>query len=247
MFNKFRGDPVQPMEGLMALFHNPAQPVWRADRWGFSGRAERNLRDLSHASLLVFALVAVATGVVAGMSLSSDFGINVSWTLIGVVILFPLLSGLLVKEIWHVRRLESQIRRQKTETGFVGGALSCGDGTPVGLLIVSPDLRVRFANQQYLDTMLQGPEEVLGWKMQDVLSAEGLEEQAKILLGRSDPAASCCFNSVVRTGLGGDRSVHITMTRIAPQQGEDRILVIIEEILPGSSLQLVEPVEGYVC
>ncbi|HXH50203.1 MAG TPA: PAS domain-containing protein [Terriglobia bacterium] len=231
----------------MALFHNAAQPVWQADRWGFSGKAERDLRDLSHASLLVFAMAAVATGVVAGILMSSDFGIVVSWSYIAVVILFPLLSGLLVKEIWHVRKLESQVRRQQTEIGFVGSALSCGDGAPAGLLIVSPDLRVRFANQQYLDTMLQRSEEVLGWKMQDVLSADGLEDQAKILLGRSDPAASCCFNIVVRTSLGGDRSVHITMTRIAPRQGEDRILVIIEELLPGSSLRLGEPVEGYVC
>ena len=231
----------------MALFQNAVQPVWQADRWGFSGKAERNLRDLSHSSLLVFAGVAVAAGVAAGISLSSEFGTDVSWSFIFVVILFPLLCGLLVKEIWHVRRLESRIRRQQHEIGFVGSALSCGDDAPVALLIVSPDLRVRFANQKYLDTMFQGPEEVLGWKMQDVLSAEGLEGQANTLLERFDPAASCCFNALVRTNLVGERPVHITMTRIAPQQGEDRILVIIEELLPGSSTRLGEPVEGYVC
>jgi PAS fold len=247
MVNKFRSVVVQPMEEPMAFFHNAAQPVWQADRWGFSGKAERNLRDLSHASLFVFAMVAVVTGVVAGISLSSQFGTDVSWSLICVVILFPLICGLLVKEIWRVRKLENHIRGQQTEMGLVGNALHCGDDTPAGLLIVSPDLRVRFANQKYLESMLQMPEEVLGWKMQDVLSAEGLEEKANILLGRSGPAASCCHDTVVRTSLSGDRSVHITMTRIAPRQGEDRILVIVEELLPGSSLRPSEPVEGYVC
>jgi PAS fold len=247
MVSKFRSIPVQPTEEAMAMFHNAAQPRWQADRWGFSGKAERNLRDLSRASLLVFAIAAVAAGAVAGISLSSELGIDVSWSFICVVIPFPLLFGLLVKEIWQVRKLENYIRGQQTEIGFVGSALSCGDDTPAGLLIVSPDLRVRFANQKYLDGMLQGPEEVLGWKMQDVLSAEGLEEQANILLRRSDPAASCCFNTVVRTNLAGERSVHITMTRIAPQQGEDRVLVIIEELLPGCFPRLGEPVEGYVC
>jgi PAS fold len=231
----------------MALFHNAAQPLWQADHWGFPGKAERNLRDLSHASLLVFAMAAVATGVVAGISLCSEFGIDAPWSFLAVVIMFPLLCGLRVKEIWQVRKLENYIRGQQTEIGFVGSALSCGDDTPAGLLIVSPDLRVRFANQKYLDSMLQGPEEVLGWKMQDVLSAEGLEEQASNLLRRSDPAASCCFNTLVRASLAGERHVGITMTRIAPRQGEDRVLVIIEELLPRRSFPLGEPVEGYVC
>jgi PAS fold len=247
MVSKFRSVPVQHAEEPMAMFHNAAQPVWQVDRWGFSGKTERNLRDLSHTSLLVFAMAAVAAGVAAGISLSAEFGIDVSWSFITVVILFPMLCGLLVKEIWHVRKLENQIRRQQTEIGLVGSALGCGDDTPAGLVIVSPDLRVRFANQKYLDSMLQGPEEVLGWKLQDVLSADGLEEQVNILMGRRDPAASCCLNTVVRTSLSGDRSVHITMTRIAPRQEEDRILVIIEELLPGCSPRLGEAVEGYVC
>jgi PAS domain-containing protein len=231
----------------MALMQNAAQPVWQADRWELAGRAERNLRDLSHMSLLVFSVTAVAAGVLAGISLSSEFGIDVSWSFIIVAVLFPLLCGLLAKEIWHVKKLEEQIRGQENAIGFVGNAFSCGDNTPAGLLIVSPDLRVRFANQKYLDTMLQEPEEVLGWKIQDVLSAEGLEDQVGALLGRSDPAASCCFNTVVRTSLTGERPVHITMTRIAPRQGEDRVLVIVENLLPGCSPGVGEPVEGYVC
>ena len=231
----------------MALIRNVAQPLWQAERWGFSGKAERNLRDISHIALLVFAVVGVAAGIVAGMSLSSSFGVGVSSSFIVVAILFPLLCGLLVKELWRAKKLEDQIKGQATTLGFVESALSCRDNTPAGLLIVSPELRILFANQKYLESALLEPEEVLGWKIQDVLSVEGLEDRASALLGRSDPAASCCFNTRIRGGLAGERPVHITMARIAPQQGEDRVLVVVEDILQHRSSQANQPVEGYVC
>ncbi|HET9179095.1 MAG TPA: PAS domain-containing protein [Terriglobia bacterium] len=231
----------------MAVRRIASQPVWPAHPLGFSGGAERNLRDLSHISLLVFAGAAVAAGVVAGVSWSSEFGAGVSWTFMLAAIVFPLLCGMLLREVWRVRKLEGQVKRQQAAIGFVGSALTSGDNTPAGLLIVSSDLRVRFANQRYLDSMLQGPEEVLGWKMQDTLPVEGLEDQAHALVRGPGPAASCRFAAVVRTGLWGERPVHITMTRIAPRLGEDRILVVIEDLLPGCSPRAGQPVGGYAC
>ncbi|HEX5410993.1 MAG TPA: PAS domain-containing protein [Terriglobia bacterium] len=231
----------------MALLRNTAPPLWPTGHLGSTAGAERNLRDLSHISLLVFAGAAVAAGVVAGTSWSSEFGADVSWAYILVVILLPLLCGLLLREVWRVRKLENQVKRQQAAIGFVEGALSGGDNTPAGLLIVSSDLRVRFANQSYLDSMLQAPEEVLGWRMQDALSVEGLEDRAHALLHGPDPAASCCFAAIVPTGLCGERPVHITMTRIAPRLGEDRILVLIEELHPSWPLRPGQPVEGYAC
>ena len=234
-------------EKMMALHQVGPQPVWPSNHLGFSGRAERNLRDLSHISLLVFAGAAVAAGVVAGVSWSSEFGGATSWAYILAALVFPLLCGLLLREVWRVRKLESQVRNQQAAIGFVGSALTSGDNTPAGLLIVSSDLRVRFANQKYLDSMLQGPEEVLGWKIQDTLPVEGLEEQARALVRGPGPSGSCRFAAIVRTGLWGERPVHVTMTRIAPRLGEDRILVIIEDLLPGCSLRPGRPVEGYAC
>lgn len=231
----------------MALIRNVAQPSWQADRWGFSGKAERNLRDISHLSLLVFAVVAVAAGTAAAISLSSSFGFGVTSSFIVVAILFPLLCGLLVKELWHAKKLEDRVKRQASTLEFVESALSCRDNTPAGLLIVSPDLRILFANQKYLESALLEPEEVLGWKIQDVLSAEGVEDRASILLGGSDPAASCCFNTRIGGGLAGERPVHITMARIAPRQGEDRVLVVVEDILQHPFSPADQPVEGYVC
>lgn len=230
----------------MALFQNSSQPLWWADRGGYS-RTEKDLRDLSHLSLLVFVGAAVATGILAGISLSSKFGIGLTSSFVVVAILFPLLCGLLAKEVWHTKKLEGQIKGQEATLEIMGNGLKCGDNTPAGLLILSPDMRVQFANQKYLESTLQEPEEVLGWKVQDILPAEALEEQANALLRRSDPAASCCFDTTVPAGLAGERAVHITMTRIAPQRGEDRVLVIIENLLPGTSARMSEPVEGYVC
>lgn len=231
----------------MALFRNDAQPLWRAERWRFSSSTERSLRDLSHLSLLVFAAAAVATGVLVGISLSSRFGLGLASSFIVVAILFPLLCGLLVKEVWYAKRLEGQIKGKEARPGLVGNALKGDDNTPAGFLIISHDMRVQFANQKYLKSTLQEPEEVLGCKVKDVLRTEGFEQHADALLRRTDPAASCCFNASMRAGLGGERPVHITMTRIAPWQGHTRVLVIVEDLLPGRSVRAGEPVEGYVC
>jgi hypothetical protein len=231
----------------MALIRNAAQPLWQADRWGYSGRGETNLRDIAHTSLLVFAVAAAAVALLAGISLSSEFGIGNSSSFIVVAILFPLLCGLLAKELWHAKKLATRVKVQEARLGLMGNSLTSGDHLPAGLLIVSPDLRVRFANRQYLENAFQEPEEVLGWKVQDVLAAEQLEDQARTVLDRLDPAASCCFNTIIRGGLAGERPVHITMTRIAPRHGEDRLLVVVEDPFSDCSPRVDEPVEGYVC
>ena len=229
------------------MIREAVQPMWQAEHQGFSGRAERNLRDLSHIALLVFAFAAVAACVLAVASLTSEFGADVSWPFIVVAVLFPLLCGFLARELWYTKRLEDRIKGQDATLEFVGSALSGGDNTPAGLLIVSPDLRIRFANQKYLESTLQEPEEVFGWKIQDVLLADGLEDHVNTVMGRTDPSASCCFNSIIRGGLTGERPVHITMARIAPRQGEDRVLVVVEDLLQGCMPRPDLPVEGYVC
>jgi PAS fold len=157
----------------MALIRNPIQPLWQGDRWGVSSRVERNIRDTAHTSLLAFAVTAVATGILAGVSLSSEFGIGAPSSFVFVAILFPLLCGALAKELWHARKLETQVKAQEAALGLMGSRLNFGDNTPAGLLIFTPDLCVRFANQKYLGNTLQEPEEVLGWRIQEVLPAEG--------------------------------------------------------------------------
>ena len=231
----------------MAFIRNTVHPAWQIGSWGVSGKVERDLRDISHMSLVVFAVTAVMAGIIALISLSSKLGIGASASFILVAFLFPLLCGLLAKEVWHAKQLEAQLRDRQAAARFAGSDLKSKDCTPAGLLIVSPDLRIRFANQKFLESALQEPEEVLGWKIQDVLLADGVDEQASVLLGRSDPAASCCFNTFARAGLSCERPVHITMTRIAPQQGEDRILVVVEDLVQGCLPRVDEPVEGYIC
>lgn len=231
----------------MATIHHAAQPMWQAERMGFSGRAERNVRDLSHASVLIFALTAVVTGILAAVSLSSEIGIGMTSSFVVVAILFPLLCGWLAKERWRASKLEEQILKQESNQELLKGPVEPEDDTPSGLLILSADLKIRFANQTYLHASLHELEDVLGWKIQDVMPVEGLEERAKALLGRSDPAASCCFNAVVPAGLADDRPVHITMARIAPQRGADRLLVVVEDLEQDCVPVPDVPVEGYVC
>ncbi|HET7213345.1 MAG TPA: PAS domain-containing protein [Terriglobia bacterium] len=231
----------------MALFRNAAQPLRQTEWWRFPSTGEKYLQDISHMSLLVFAAAAVAAGILAGISLSSDFGIGLSSSFVVVALLFPLLCGWLAKEVWQVRKLEDQIRGQEARLGKLGSAVRRRDNTPVGFLIVSQDMRVRFANQKYLESTLQEPEEVLGYKVEDVFSAETLEDEADALLRRSDPAASCCFDASIRTGLAGERPVHITMTRIAPRKGEGCVLVIVEDLLPDAFRPDDKPAKRYVC
>ena len=231
----------------MASIRNTVNPAWQAERWGFPRTSDRNLRDLSHLSLLVFVVAAVAASGLAAIWLSTSFGTIEASTFALVAVMFPLLTGLLVKEAWHVRKLKSQVRNGAAARGPWRSFSKNGDNTPAGMLIVSPDLRVQFANQKYPDNTLQEFQGVVGWNMQEVLRADGLAAQANALLARSDPAASCCFNTLIRGGVVGERPVHITMTRIAPQQGEDRILVVVEDLLPDCFTRTGEPVEGYVC
>jgi PAS domain-containing protein len=231
----------------MALFRNTPQPLWQAERFRFSGSTERNLRDLSDISVLVFAAAAVITGILAGISLSSNFGMGVSLSFIVVAILFPLLCGLLVREVWYTKKLKGQIKGHESRLGEIGNVLRCRDNATPGVLIVSHDMRVQFANPEYLESTLQEPEEVLGCKVEDVLSVEAFEEAADGLLRRSDPAASCCFDTFIRAGVAGERLVHITMTRIAPRYGESRILVVVEDLHPDASTQTCESVRDYVC
>lgn len=215
------------------MAHNMTRPIWQAERFGFSSRAERIVRDLSHASVLVFALTAVLTGILASISLSSEFGIGATASFIVVAVLFPLLCGWLWKERWRANKLEERLKRQQANFRLMNDATVSGDDTPAGLLIISSDLRVCFVNQTYLRCTLHRPEEVLGRKIQDVLVAESVEDLAKALLGHSYLAASCCFNTCIRARLAGERPVHITMSRIAPQEGKDRVLVIVKNLPQG--------------
>lgn len=230
----------------MAMFDNAPQSLWSPEQWGAAGRAGRNLRYVSNASVLVFAVTAVAVGVMASVTLSSEFGDGTFLSLLVVAFLFPLLCGCLVKEGWRAKKLEGRLKCYPTNPGSTGNSSRQLVNNPIGLLIVSPDLRICFANPACLLGALQTPQEALGWKFQDFMPAKAIEDRAKSLLACSDPAASCCFDTLSPAVLP-ERPVHVTMTRIAPRQGEDRILVVIEDLLPGSSLQPNWRVEGYVC
>lgn len=224
----------------MAWTHNPHQSVWRLERAVSSGNAENALQNLSHFSVLVFALTAVIVGIIASLSLFSGFGLRTGFAFIVVVVLLPILCGLLVKERWRAKKLEARVRTELGNPHVVEALSDADEDAPAGLLIVSHDLTVSFANQTCLRSMQRKRSEVLGRRVQDAIPAEGLESYVTSLLARKDPAASCCLNGLIRPGLGVEWPVHITMARIAPWQGKDRILVVVEDAVPGWFLQTAE-------
>jgi PAS domain-containing protein len=225
--------------------HNMRQAIWQAERLGVSSRAEKIVRDLSHASVLVFVVAAVVTGILASILLSSNFGLSMTASFIVVAFLFPLLSGWLWKERWRAKKLEERLRRQQGDFELAKATARSGDDPPPGLLILSPDLRVCFANQTYFQTTLQTPEEVLGAKIRDVLASEVIEVFAQALFGHPNPAASCHLGVRMRLGLAGERPVRITMARFAPDH-EDRVLMVIEDLFQGCSQSDLRS-ERYVC
>lgn len=212
----------------------------------FSSQADRIVRDISHASVLVFVVTAVVAGIMASISLSSELGIGVTASFLVVGILFPLLCGWLWKEQWRARKVEQKLRSLGPHSAVTKGTTVAGDDSPVGLLILTPDLRVHFANQAYLQGTHHEAEDILGWKIQDVLPADGIEGRVQAVLRHPDPAASCCFSALMGMGPGGERPVHITITRIAPQQEHPRVLVIVED-LPLRSSHPGPLEEGYIC
>lgn len=240
------GLAVRELE-ITTVIRNMTQPIWQAERWGFFGEPERNIRDLSHVSLLVFVVTAVAAGVLVCLSLSSEFGLGAFWSLVVVAVLFPLFCGWLVKERWHAKNLEAQIKRHLLDDRPESKWLQFGDYMPAGLLIVTSGLRICFANQAYLHATRQEPQEILGRKIQDVIPGTGIEDQAMALLRCPDPAASSCLDTLILADLVVERPVHVTLTRIAPWRGEDRILVVIEDLFQERSPRPNLPVEGYVC
>ena len=221
--------------------------MWNGKSLRNPRRAEGVLRDISHASVLVFVMIAAGSGIMASIYMSSQYGTSFTAAFILVAVLFPLVCGLLWKQLWRTKKLEEALLEQgfKSRPGSVITGIS--SGAPFGLLILSSELRVTFANQTYLQLASRAPEGVLGLKIQEVLIAEGVEDRALLLLEQADPPnMSVSFDTLIRVGLEDNRPVHITMTRIAPEHGRIRILVVVEDA-PFGYPEPALPGEGYLC
>lgn len=179
---------------------------------------ERNLHDLSHASMLVFSAGALLiAGILAGVSLSLDFGVEITLSFVVVTVLFPLAFGWLLRERWRARELEGQIQHQK------------------------PSLS---ADQVPSQSTVSEWQEFPGWKIQDIISAEGFEKHSNLVLRLCGFETGCCFDMLVHAGPAGERSVRITMAHIAPRHRENCLLVVVEDLHQGCSRRSELPEEG---
>jgi PAS domain-containing protein len=234
-------------KGPMAALSEISEPHWQASVAAASTPRGRQSRGSFGVSTLMSCLAAVAVGLLISYFLASSSGLSMDCTLIAVAAALPILAGWFLKERLRARSLEVKPLRRPVLPEFEGMEAEAEDDMPAGLLIVSSDLRIRFANHAYLDATLQNPEEVLGWRLEDVMPAEGLEDQARALLGRPYAATSCCFTSFPGTVPTERRPVSITMTRIPSAEGEDRILVVVEDLLRNFPACQAPVVEGYIC
>jgi len=227
----------------MAALREIPELRWQPSRAEFSTQRGRPSRTARRLLPLMHVLAAVAVGVPLSYFLASSSSLGVACALIVAAAALPILAGWFLKERLRARSERGLRRRVPLE--FERAETEATDDTPAGLLIVSSDLRIRFANHSYLDAALRNPEDVLGWRLEDVMPAEGLEDQARALLDRPYTATSCCFTSFPGKAPAERRPVSITMTRIPPVEGEDRILVVVEDLhFPARQLPLVE---GYIC
>ena len=229
----------------MAAARKNPEPLWQTNFAEFPAPRVRPGREASRLQPLMHVLVAAAGGILVSHYLTSDSGLGVACALIVVAAALPVLAGRLLKEQLCARSQKSF--RCQVAFELPGGEAAPTDDIPAGLLIVTSDLRIRFANRTYLDATLQRPEQVLGWRLEDVVPAEGLAEQANALLHRSYTATSCCFTSFPGRVPAERRPVSVTMTRIPPVDGEDRILVVVEDLLPNFPGRQAPVVEGYIC
>lgn len=206
----------------------------RPPRW-----RESRLPHLAHV------LAALAVGILAAHFLTLGSALGVACVLMMAAVALPLLAARLLKD--RLRSPAEEPLRCRAAFEYRADEAGPADHIPAALLILSSDLRVCFANRACSDVTLQTPQEMLGWRLEDVLPAEGLEEQAKALLMGSGTATSCSFASFPGRSPLERRPVSITMTRIPPVDGEDRILVLVEDLLDAFPTFQSPVVEGYVC
>jgi PAS domain-containing protein len=221
------------------------EPPWQIGDTEFSARRGRRSRGNSRLLAPALVLVGVAAGMLLSHFLTSDSSLGMACALVLLAGVLPFLAARLLKERLGAGS-ERPFRRQ-ISLECPGDEAGVPDDLPAGLLIVSSDLRIRFANRAFLAATFQNLEDVLGWRLEDVIPAEGLEEQARSLLNRPGAATSCCFTSLPGRVPTERRPVSITMTRLLPEDGEERILVVIEDLLQSFPACQAPLVEGYIC
>lgn len=222
----------------MAALHEIPKELWQPAGSGFRARFERPNRADSRLSRLALVFLTVGAGVLAACCLTSSSDLDVLWAVMVLACGVPVTAGQFLNHRVRARRRERRVFA--CPAPFHPAGKTAADKTSAGLLIVSSDMRVCSVNHTDLTATLQNSPDVLGWKLEEVLPAQGLENQAKALLNRPSSATCCCF-----TLLAGRWPVSITMTRVPPVGGEDRILVVVEDF--HYPLRQVSLQEGYIC
>lgn len=222
----------------MAAVGEHHKPAWQPAAPELSAPCRRELREDARLSALAVLFITGGAAALLIYFLTSNSSPELIWALVVVALGLPVLAA---------RLLNKQRREQRlgVEGVFHRAGVAPAEQAPeipAGLLVVSQDMRVHAVNDAFLSATRQKSEDVLGWQLEDVLPAAGLENQARNLLNRPYIATSCSF-----TTLRGRQTVSITMTRIQPTEQEERVLVVVEDFLYSMPLGQHPLVEGYIC
>jgi two-component system, cell cycle sensor histidine kinase and response regulator CckA len=103
------------------------------------------------------------------------------------------------------------------------------DSVPAGLLVLSEDLRILSVNRWFLDAFHLRAEDVVGRGLHEVIRPEGPPRSAGGALGGEDGPRDVFLDLPV-AGTTEKRPVRINITSIAHDEGEGRLLLVVEDL-----------------
>jgi PAS domain S-box-containing protein len=137
-----------------------------------------------------------------------------------------LLQAFRRRQVAHA--LQVQVERQQAILKLKEYAQEIVDSVPAGLLVLSTDLRVLSCNQPFLKMYRLNREEVVGRPLEEVVKAESPPYRvASALEGESVPQSV-----LLEVAVGGreqKQPARISITNIAPENGEERLLLVVED------------------
>jgi PAS domain S-box-containing protein len=124
------------------------------------------------------------------------------------------------------RAQEESMAHQQAILALQAFAQEMVDNVPVGLLILSPDLRVLSANRTFLEGFHVPPEKVIGQPLPDVTQAEGPPRPIIDATGLGSGPHDVLLD-LAALGGKGTRPARLTLTEISSDQGKGRLLLTV--------------------
>ncbi len=146
--------------------------------------------------------------------------------------LFILVYGGLLANLQRARALTQKVQRQQVILNLLNYAEQIVESIPEGLLLVSPQLRVMFANRSFLERFHLSRDRVVGRRLDEVVELAGLGSgiEEGLQYAASLEEVVLTLGSGSRKQIGAHR---LTLMRICSGEAdEDGRLLLIIPLLP---------------